>query len=150
MPEEESIVSMAFVFRSEAEVGGAWLEGKNQDGSDIFINMYSGGLNVQFINPTQKYSLVEINETVNLFAQSLNADSLFLFVNGELKAQTDEDELSYEYLPAAQQNYIAVIQAKNAAEEAFDTVQFFVRPDVPVAELPEGIHDASIISVLHL
>ncbi len=141
VPEEESIVSMAFVFRSEAEVGGAWLEGKNQDGSDIFINMYSGGLNVQFINPTQKYSLVEINETVNLFAQSLNADSLFLFVNGELKAQTDEDELSYEYLPTAQQNYIAVIQAKNAAEEAFDTVQFFVRPDVPVAELPEGIHD---------
>jgi len=58
----ETIVKLAFVFRSEAQVNGAWKEGKTDTGGDIFLEMYNDaqGFQVAFVNPEKKNIFLHI------------------------------------------------------------------------------------------
>lgn len=51
VPANEQILKLAMVFRSGTQVAGAWREGKGVGGTDIFIDLFSGGVNVRFLQP---------------------------------------------------------------------------------------------------
>ncbi len=141
VPEGESVLKMAFVFRSEEEVDGYWLEGKTADGSDIFVDMFTGGLNVQFIAPATEHFLANRNEAITFNAQALSAEKITLYINNEEVAITNESELIYDYTPLDYGKYYARVKANQGSMEVWDSVQFYVRPDVEIAEIPDGWHD---------
>lgn len=51
VPAGQQILKLAMVFRSGTQVAGAWREGKATGNADIFVDLYSGGVNVRLVEP---------------------------------------------------------------------------------------------------
>ncbi len=52
VPANQQILKLAMVFRSGTQVAGAWREGKATGNADIFVDLYSGGVNVRLVQPS--------------------------------------------------------------------------------------------------
>jgi len=137
----EDILKMAFVFRSAEPVNGGWLEGKTVDIGDIFIDVYDDELNVKITYPTPSEPLVEPNTPLPICIAALQSDSIFLFVDNELIDKTDEDNLFYALNPAnyTQGSHWLIASASSNENIVTDSVQIFIRGDVPIAELPSDV-----------
>ena len=141
VPEGETILQMAFVFRSAGPVGGSVLVGKTEQNGDIFYDVYAGGLNVVFVQPDASQLLSEAGETVPLVVASIDADSTALFINGSRVAGTTAGSLSWNFTPSQTGSYAIVAKAFAENETVSDTLDLYVRPAVTIAEVPEGMID---------
>lgn len=141
VPEDEEILQMAFVFRSGVEVNGGYLEGKTETGGDIFYDVYDDGLNLTIIQPSQQQVLVELGESIEVQVATQNADSVILFINDIRVAQTTETELNYTIQPTEYGKNWAKIIAYSPTEMLADSFYYFVRQEVVVEDLPNGIID---------
>ncbi len=150
---------MAFVFRSAEPVNGAsYLEGKTAENSDIFVDVYTDELNVKITYPTSKNPLVEPNSLVPVCVSGLNSDSISLVIDNTNLKTTDNDNLFFA-LPTTgldPGNHWLIAKANDNTSNVYDSVMIFIRGDVPVAELPEGvvsgvnyINDNTVTLVLH-
>lgn len=141
VPSNEVILKLAFVFRSDVQVNGNWLEGKTADGGDIFYDVFPSSLSVSITSPSSKFLFVNLNETINVTASSLFADSTLLYVGAQKVAGTNTSQLSYTITASAYGQFLVKAIAKTAIASVADSFYYYVRPAITVAELPAGMKD---------
>lgn len=141
VPASETILQMAFVFRSAQEVGGSYLEGKTETLSDIFAPVYPEGLFVIMNQPFEYANLVQPGEQITIDAIANNADSLVLYIDNVRVTSSATATLNYTHTAAQQgKHYLKVMTAYNGTT-AFDSAYYFVQTAVVVLPLPEGTRD---------
>lgn len=141
VPASEVIEKLAFVFRSAAQVGGSYLEGKTETGGDIFADVYPEGLFTRFDLPADKGLLVNPGEQISIETVSNTADSMFLYLNNNPVVSVAGNELSYVFTAAGAGKNRVKIVARNESETASDSIYYFVLSPVTEQELPENIED---------
>lgn len=137
VPDGETILQLAFVFRSD---DGSQV-GKMEDGSDIFYDVYASGINIAITIPDVSPFIVELNEVVEVAGNSVGADSTFIYNNGLLiYADTGSVFNTNTTATTYGQNWI-VATATSGNEAISDSVYYYVRQDQIVEELPAGVVD---------
>ncbi len=89
VPETETIEQLAFVFRS----ADAARTGKTADGGDIFLPIYTRGLNVSILSPAQTPVFLNAGDTLNVKALATQAERIVLRLNGVEVAASSTDTL---------------------------------------------------------
>ncbi len=144
VPEDEVILKMAFVFRSgEPKTTGKtdFLEGKDDGGKDIFIDVSEDDFNLAITAPRNN-SLFKEGDSIALWAASSVAARLALYGNGvELKQAPADTLIGYTITNAAKGNYTLVATAVKGAQAKSDTVRFVVRGESEEAAKPAGMSD---------
>lgn len=101
VPSGETIQKMAFVFRSSDNK----LEGKGDDGADIFASIYESGLLLRFDRPTSL--IYSIGETVDLRLSSSIASDITLYVdNTEIATSKASTTLNAQYTLTRKGEYV--------------------------------------------
>ncbi len=159
VPLSETIQKMVFVFRSSDTVaGGAYLEHRNSDGSDISLNVFAPSVHVKLKNPTSKQTILDLNAQLPVCVDATNNTGLSLYINNNLLQQTSSSTMTYMVIMAqlqAGQNWLKAV-AVNGAEVAKDSVEIYFRGAVPIVDLPANVHnginyinDSTVTLVLH-
>ncbi|MGL5318973.1 MAG: alpha-amylase family glycosyl hydrolase, partial [Bacteroidales bacterium] len=139
---DEIVQKLAFVFRNE----DGSKEGKNKDGSDIFVNVYKPGLDVELLNPANN-SVISPNSVINISFISTTTSQLKLFVNDTnsepVKTIAAGNELNHTLtLEAGDYNIIA--QAESGGKIQRDTSYICVREysvrEARPANISEGLN----------
>lgn len=145
VPTAETIQKMAFVFRSEAAVGGSFLEGKDEGNSDIFVDIYEAGLSINVSSPTGSNLMYPENAAIQVTAVSPQADSMAVYQGGVLKHKTAGINLDYTLTALNTLGYWIAdtikIKAWNTTETTIESIAYKVIPAPTVAELPSGVID---------
>jgi len=140
VPDTVEILKMAFVFRNS----DGSKTGRNEDGSDIFADVYPAVLSVNIILPEEKKLLAEPADSIPVFAKSPHADSLILYSDGlRIKTMAGTaltDTVPADYSAFWTEHWIRVV-AKNDTGSVADSFSYRVIPSPTVAELPEGVSD---------
>ncbi len=134
---EEVVEKLAFVFRSADNSK----EGKDEGGSDIFLDVSDGGLTVLFLNPV-KNGFLTSDTVINIqFAASQTAD-LSLYINGEEKfRQADATKLEYTYTFSQTGNFEIAAKAETIQQTAYDTLIMFIPAATTDQPKPENLKD---------
>ncbi|RKE02570.1 alpha-amylase family glycosyl hydrolase [Marinifilum flexuosum] len=147
----EKILKMAFVFRASDNSK----EGKGDGGTDIFVDVSEGGLNVSFSAPANN-KVIQKNEDLQVTVQSNASTNLSLFLDGVENETTTETEISKTINTGVAGNHGLVAVATDGSEEVRATVNFFVRDDVVNESMPANvvaginyIDDTSVTLVLY-
>ncbi len=141
VPANEKILKMAFVFRSGEQVGGAYKEGKDDGGKDIFIEVSEDSFNLAFTSPSNN-ALYTKGDKVVVSATSSEAAALTLYSNGaQLKQLASATTISDTLQAVAKGSYTLVAVANQSGSYRYDTVRFAVRDTTELASLPAGMRD---------
>lgn len=162
VPSGEEITDLAFVFRSHEPVyGDSYMEAKTAENSDILISVYTDELNVKITYPTSRNNMFNPNELVPVCATSLQSPTgVGVFLDGEFLGASLEGNnnavtgfLTSDYTPGV---HWLEARAGDGTETVYDSLKIFIRGEVPVADLPEGvipgvnyIDDNTVTLVLH-
>ncbi len=141
VPQSETILQMAFVFRSAQPVSGtSYLEGKTSSGGDIFVDIFGGGsLNVSFLVPDSYGNLLELNDQLSIsVAADMNTD-LKLYVNGNLHTQVSASSLQTTLTASVYGKYRVKAVASDGTNQVEDSIYYYVRPPVQTAALPADV-----------
>ncbi len=147
VPPEEEILQLAFVFRSDVPVGGNYLEGKDDGGSDIFIDLFSEALGVRFTSPSDdpfNPTFSSVGEELEIRITGSSADvaltELRLFIDDEQVASTTTaGELIYNFDVTTTGRFDLRGEAENAdGDVATAEAYFIVNPEVTEAAPPAG------------
>ncbi len=143
VPAGEKILQMAFVFRSGVQVGGSWLEGKTETGGDIFVDVYEAGLSVSFSQPQQFPVIVQIDSSFITEVNANEADSVSLFLEGNLIKKVAGGYLIDTITAANFGKFKVKTMAENQTGMVADSFYYHVRPEVPIEALPAGTMDGT-------
>lgn len=156
VPESEEILQVAFVFRSGALVSGDYLEGKTEEGGDIFVNVYPEGLFIRINSPQNYASLLDSGETILLEAESNYADSVFLYVNDVMVVAEAGNVINHTLIAEDSGKHYIRVMAKQNEQVASDTAYYFIRMEVVTQPLPENtidginyINDSTVVLSLY-
>jgi len=136
VPNNETILQLAFVFRSDSL---PFLVGKTEDGGDIYYEVYSSGLNILITLPEERPYIVEIDDVILVEGNTTDADSTFVFVDGGLVYSGVGNTFSTETTASSYGKHWIVATAKSGEETVSDSTYFYVRQEAMVEDLPEGI-----------
>ena len=142
VPAGEEILMMALVFRSaEPMENGAYLEGKTAENGDIFVEVYADELNVKITYPTSREPLVDPSVLLPVCVAAMQNDSVALYLDQLHLASSDETTLFHALNSTglAPGTHWLIAKAYRQVLEVVDSVLIFVRDEVPVAALPEGM-----------
>ena len=144
----QTIVNMSFVFRAA--------DRSRQSRPDIFVDVVAAGLSVSILSPAGIQPIISPGQVFAIEAAANDADSLALFVNQQWLASTTETSLTYAWTASERGRFDLDAIAYGNGQTAEASTYFFVRPDVTVADLPDGvinginyIDDNTVTLVLH-
>ncbi|PWD99290.1 alpha-amylase family glycosyl hydrolase [Marinilabilia rubra] len=137
--ETETVLQMAFVFRSGEQVGGSYLEGKAEGGENIFVDVYEAGLTAVISTPDDGV-LFSPGETVDVEGQGQQSTSLELFLNGNSVATSALQELNHTFSAPSSGSHELVLVATADGETDADTVNFYIKEPVVNEALPAGLN----------
>ncbi len=144
VPDDEVILKMAFVFRSgepKTTGGKDFLEGKDDGGKDIFIDVSEDDFNLAITAPLGN-SLYKVGDNVTLSAASSVAATLTLYSNDtQVKQAANDSLISHTLTAVAKGNYTVVATATSGTKIKTDTVRFVVRGESETATLPDNVRD---------
>ncbi len=135
IPDDETIVQMAFVFRNQ----NGSLEGKTAEGGDIFVEVFppDAGLIAQFTAP-QGNLIAALNDTISVTATSSIEAAIRLFDNGLLIAQDSGESLQHAIAVLEDGDHEVVVEAAADGATARDTFYYSIPPAVNVIDPPAG------------
>lgn len=134
VPDDETIRSLAFVFRN----GDGSKEGKD-NGKDILIDVKGESLQISFETPLST-QLLDKNSTLSIKANSSLAATLKLFLNNTLLATTNNSTtISHTHTFTAEGNFWLIAEAGISSDITRDSVYVNVRKDQPIQELPSNV-----------
>ena len=125
-PSGTNVAKLAFVFRNS----NGSLEGKTATMGDIFYPIYpvNGGFQAAIFKPYSDL-LVNINDTIQIKAQSNSNATLELFDNGSLIANISSNTiLTHELIVSNSGDHDLVLIANDGNSVISDTVQYSVIP----------------------
>ena len=140
VPNSEKILKLAMVFRS----ADAETEGKGENNTDLFIELYSDGVHVKFNTPSEESTILELNDVVDVEvlggAIGSSLQTIELFKNGTKVSETTDDTLSYSVTVNSQgiTGLTAIATNSNGAKDTSE-VSLIVPTDVVNANRPSGI-----------
>ncbi len=141
VPAAEVIKKMAFVFRNS----DGSKEGKNSDGSDIFIDVYPNQLSVNLIAPTNKNLFLYQNDPIAISALSPAATGLSISVNGtvvkSVTGQSIMDTILADNFGSNWMKQWVKITAAGTSGSVADSFAYTVIPAPTVAAVPAGVTD---------
>ena len=131
LPLNETATKMAFVFRN----GAGTVVGKDASGSDIFYDLYAAGSQQLSLSSPQNGDIYNVNDMVNITANSSSAANINLYVDGNLVQNgTGVTNLSYNYpVLTAGQHWI-----KATAGALADSVYILGQGTTQVQNAPAG------------
>jgi 1,4-alpha-glucan branching enzyme len=141
VPANEQILKMAFVFRSSAQVGGSYLEGKTATGGDIFVDVYEAGLYARINLPSQYGLLVSPGQQITFQASSNSADSMFMYINDNLYKSVAGNSINDILTAGTSGKFRVKVKAKNSTEIALDSMYYYIQLPATTASLPQGLTD---------
>jgi glycosidase len=145
VPSNEQILKMAFVFRSGVMVGGAYKEGKDVGNADIFVDVYPPDLSINITSPQGNHLIEVEGDTILVHAISPQADSMWLFENGNLRKAVAglflDDTIVASPVNGYWNDHHLIFVAKNAQQTVRDTLFYTVIPQPTLADLPVGATD---------
>ncbi|MGQ1889036.1 alpha-amylase family glycosyl hydrolase [Thermophagus sp. OGC60D27] len=139
VPDGETVLKLAFVFRSGELVNGSYLEGKDTGSKDIFVNVYEPELTAVLTQPVDG-ALFEPGQTVEVEGQGQEAVSLELLFNGTTVTSITSSELSYSFsAPNEGSHQLILVATGDDGETDADTVDFYIREPVVEEAMPTGL-----------
>jgi hypothetical protein len=134
IPENVSVEKLAFVFRTP-------------DGSkktiDLFYDVQDEGLNLQFIKPSADTVVqAEAEITIEVAAIRLNTpptDSIMLYIDSMLIQTAYDSVLTYTHTAETEGMHWIRIVADNPDYSISDSLFYFIREELTIADLPAGI-----------
>ncbi len=143
----EKVSKIAILFRN----GSGSTVQRNADGSDMYIPVYTAGLNVRIDQPFRQPKYVAIPEPITktlgdnvaIIANASLASTLKIFFNGSQVGSTASNAttISANAVVTSYDTQTIIAQATLGAIVKNDTISFFVIPPVNVAPLPAGVRD---------
>lgn len=138
----DTIKKLAFVFRSALPyTGTTYYEGKDVNNTDIFYTVYSNKVNVSIVLPANNFSLDTAGQPVPVQINSLNADSIGLFLNGSLLKTSYNGAITDTLTASGTHLNTLVALAWQGNHLAADTTYFLVGGTTQTASLPAGVRD---------
>lgn len=153
VPESEEIEQVTFVFRSgQPAAGGGYLEGKDDGGNDIYVQVYTQSLNVRFEVPAsdplqpnifERGDSFDIEAVASVTDAERSVSSITLFQNSQLVAtETGSETLTYAFTAEESgKTTFTVVAEDDQGVQATDVTYVVVNPDVTDAPRPlqEGV-----------
>lgn len=136
VPEGEKIEQLAFVFRNS----DGSITGRDSDGSDIYANIFEPGLNLKMERPESDL-IVELGDTIEVKAVSAFSNSLNIYLDDELYATTTDLAIHDTVFVQSPGVHWIKVTAENDTAIVADSIYYYVRSEVSIAELPEGVED---------
>ncbi|WNJ19240.1 alpha-amylase family glycosyl hydrolase [Pontibacter sp. G13] len=152
VPANEDVVSLAFVFRN---ADGSKV-GRSSDGSDIYYQVYNGGvLETAFLEP-ENSTVYEIGDSIKIKVAASDSASLELTQNGNPVATANGKALEYAWQANTAGDYWMTLSATNGDTTVMDSILVVVRGDVVSENVPAGsryginyLNDSTVRLVLH-
>ena len=134
----ETVSKMTFVFRNAAGT----VVGRNADGSDIYLNVYSAGFNASFSLPSMESQIVNANQVVPVTANSSLVSDITISINGsQVASGNGVTSLNYNFSEAAAGEYLIAMSAVNGGTTITDEKVVIILPALNVAAAPAGTID---------
>jgi 1,4-alpha-glucan branching enzyme len=148
VPAGVEILRLAFVFRSGVRTGDRFLEGKDDGGADIFVDIFGKPVNVVFSKPTvsllnPKFTELGSELEIEIIANALNhpLGAIVLYEDeNEVARITDSDTLQYlAIIDKMGRTHFTAIAADTTGTADTARVFIVVNPDIVDEALPAGI-----------
>jgi 1,4-alpha-glucan branching enzyme len=138
LPEGTNVLELAFVFRNAA----GSIVGRSTDGSDIYYPVYpaDAGFLAAFFRPVDNLVLVDVDDTVSIYAESNSDATLSLYDNGDLLTSlSDTTMIEYDHKVVTAGVHLVELVADDGVDEARDTFYYAGRPVVEHQDPPAGM-----------
>jgi len=133
VPASDQITELCLVFRSS--------DTDLQTSPDIFYDVYGLELAIVITQPETSSFIVQLDDTVHVEWNTNLADSSFLYLDDQLIFADTGSSFSYDIPVTGYGTKEVTAIAKDALFTVSDQFKFFVRKEVTVEALPEGIRD---------
>ena len=133
----EKILKLAFVFRNT----GAVKTGRDVAGADIFAEVYEDKINISFIKPYERFSLVEQGAEIPVEISVTRADSLLLYLDDSLLHAGGAITFDTTIIANNARRHRLIAVAKKDAASSADTAWFLAKGTTENESLPAGIKD---------
>ena len=134
----ETVSKMMFVFRNAAGT----VVGRNADGSDIYLNLYSEGFNASLSQPSAETQIANASQVVPVIANSSLAADITISVNGsQVASGIGVTSLNYNFSEASAGEYIVTMEAVNGGSTITDEKTIIVLPSINLLASPAGTLD---------
>ena len=131
VPADTIITGMHFVFRAAEE---------SPQTEDLFVEVVEAGLTVTIHSPGGMQPVYALNDIIPIEASANESDSIALRINDNYITSTTESSLSYNWQADNYGNQHIVVTAYGDDDETAEAeTSVFIRQEVPVAELPQGV-----------
>ncbi|HKL03314.1 MAG TPA: alpha-amylase family glycosyl hydrolase [Cryomorphaceae bacterium] len=135
------VEQLAFVFRN----ANGTIEGKNADGSDIFVEIYNEGFVTTITAPFEPQIFIENpTEEITFSAISNELAEIILYLDDDqITSDIGVNEVSttVDFTTTPEGQYWLWVEAFNGAETVHDSVYVIIQGNVPTAPSPPGIVD---------
>lgn len=144
----EEVYQLAFVFRN----GNGTLVGREENGDDIFVDLYPEGLAAAIITPNNG-TLLQSDAIEGILAQSADSADLTLFIDDvEVAAILNDIEINYDFVANLYESgqHTIKFKADFDTEILWDSVLVTIVGETLIAPVPEGIQEGINISEINL
>ncbi|MCB0566352.1 MAG: T9SS type A sorting domain-containing protein [Phaeodactylibacter sp.] len=133
VPTTENIQQLAFVFRN----ADGSQSGRAQGGSDIFLDVYDGGVLLQ--SPTSSLVIVQSGEAIPIMATATQSVTYSVFDNGNLLTEQTGSILNYNLIAGDMGNHLVEIVVDNGSEQQTLSFTYIVALDIAPSDPPTGL-----------
>ena len=133
VPNTENIQQLAFVFRN----ADGSQSGRAQGGSDIFLDVFDGGVLLQ--SPTSSLVIVQAGETIPVIVTATQEVTYSVFDNGSLLTEQTGAVLNYNLIAGSMGNHLVEIVVDNGVEPQTLSFNYIVALDIAPADPPAGL-----------
>ncbi len=131
-----SVTQLAFVFRNP--------EGTRQS-NNLYYDVQDEGLTVQIVKPSAD-TIVQAGASIAIAANTIrlntpHTDSLSLYVDDTLKTVSYDSTLSYDLKVGTEGLHWIKVTADNSEFTVVDSVSYFIRDEINIADLADGLRD---------
>ncbi len=136
VPEAETITHLAFVFRNS----DSSQQGKDDGGSDIFVEVFEEGLSISIINPDRN-TIVDPGSSVAFEAAASQEANLLLFLNDTEVKSTTGKSITHTFSFDTAGDFWIRATAEAEGETLADSVFVHVKEAQQTGTVPEGMID---------
>ncbi len=137
-PEGFEVGRLMFVFRNQ----NGSLQGKNADGSDIWLDLYPEGFHAAITTPYTNTVIGDLGENITLNCASSEPADLSLLVNNiEVASADNATSLQYTFNEITSGSYTITLQANNGSQTVENTKYIHLDPQPNILSAPIGTKD---------
>ena len=139
------IYRLGLVFRESGPCGdfngnsNPCAEGKDQNNADIFVDLFQGGLELNFTDPANDGFFADNGEMVNISVSTSVAANISLEVNGVEVTSVTNMTTASTTINVNENFYKVIARATNGEASVVDSISFLRRQAAPVVDLPVGV-----------